>query len=269
MGLFGGKSEEELRTAGTATTARVVYVDDTGKRRENGTEAKVKIQLKIDSGAARGRELDKAKWVPVTKMPHVGETVQIRFDPDDIDDWAWGDAAMYQPARPAGAPAIPPPPGMNPPPPPGSGPPAPMAGAPQMAEGDDAMVEFIQNAAGPWGKTPGFKQMVENALAMGHAQQVQWIQASGDPNMQQQWLSALQSAGYKFDQSTGQVIQPHAGMPQGAMPPAASPAGPPSPALPGGEDPETRLRKLDKLLADGLVTPDEHRELRQKIIDSI
>src|SRR3954453_19863 len=100
MGLFGGMSEEELRTSGTATPARVVYGDDPGKGRENGTEAKLKIQLKIDSGSARGRELDEAKWVPVTKMPHVGETVQIRYDPDHVDDWAWGDAAMYQPVRP-------------------------------------------------------------------------------------------------------------------------------------------------------------------------
>ena len=135
MGLFGGMSEEELRSSGTATTARVVYVDDTGKRREGGTQARVKIQLKIDSGAARGRELDQTKWVPVTKVPHVGEMVQIRFDPDDIDDWAWGDSAMYEPARMSAQPAPgaphmpPPPPGMGPVPPPGTAPAA-SAGSP-------------------------------------------------------------------------------------------------------------------------------------------
>ena len=75
MGLFGGMSEDELRVSGTPTTARVTYVDDTGKRREAGTEARLKIQLKIDSGSARGRDLEQTKWVPVTRMPHVGETV--------------------------------------------------------------------------------------------------------------------------------------------------------------------------------------------------
>src|SRR3954451_15279876 len=144
MGLFGGMSEEELRSWGTATTARVVYVDDTGKRRANGAEARVKVQLKIASGAARGRKLDKPKWVPVTKMPHVGETVQIRFDPDDVDDWAWGDSAMYEAARVSPQPAQPGAPHM-PPPPPGMAPVTPPApGAPQ--QGDDSMVEFIQSA---------------------------------------------------------------------------------------------------------------------------
>src|SRR3954452_13943124 len=165
MGLFGGMSEEELRSSGTATTARVVYVDDTGKRRADGTEARVKIQLKIDSGSARGRDLDKAKWVPVTKMPHVGETVQIRFDPDNVDDWAWGDSAMYEPARvnpqPAAptAPGLPPPPGYAPPPPP------PVPGAAPANADDDSMVEFIQQAAGPWGQMPGFKRMIEGAMS--------------------------------------------------------------------------------------------------------
>ena len=204
MGLFGGMSEEELRTSGTPTTARVVYVDDTGKRRQNATEAKVKIQLKIDSGAARGRELDQPKWVPVTRMPHVGETVQIRFDPDHVDDWAWGDSAMYEPARASAqsAPAAP------------------------AATGDpaDPMVEFIQNAAGPWGQMPGFKQMIETAMEANQA----YVSSA------EAWAPA-------------------------APPPAAQPT----------QDTAARLKRLDQLLEQGLVTADEHRELRQKIIDEI
>ncbi len=165
MGLFGGKSEEDLRTSGTQTTARVVYVDDTGKRRGDGIEAKVKLQLKIDSGSARGRDLDKTKWVPVSRIPRVGEIVGIRFDPDDVDDWAWSDATMYEPALVAAdrsvAPSqhIPPPPGMGVP----AGPPPP-GPAPATMQGNEEMVEFIQNAAGPWGNVPGFKQMIESAM---------------------------------------------------------------------------------------------------------
>jgi hypothetical protein len=226
MGLFGGMSEEELRTSGTPTTARVVYVDDTGKRRENGTEARVKIQLKIDSGSARGRELDKAKWVPVTKMPHVGETVQIRFDADSVDDWAWGDAAMYEPARASAQPAAP-----------GTAPvPAPSA-APEQG---DPMVEFIQNAAGPWGQMPGFKKMIETAMTA---------------NMQ-----AMQSIDLSEFTGQGYPVQ----MPSGA---GASP--PPSAGAEPAQDTAERLKRLDKLLEQGLVTAEEHRELRQKIIDSI
>jgi hypothetical protein len=239
MGLFGGMSEEELRSSGTPTSARVVYVDDTGKRRANGTEARVKIQLKIDSGAARGRELDQAKWVPVTKMPHVGETVQVRFDPDNVDDWAWGDAAMYEPARvsaqPGGPPTPPPPPGMGPVPPPGTAP------APPMASGsDDPMVEFIQNAAGPWGQMPGFKKMIETAMTAN-------MQA-----MQSMDLSAFTGQGYPVQIS-------------GAA--GASPA--PAPGADPAQDTAERLKRLDKLLEQGLVTAEEHRELRQKIIDAI
>ena len=230
MGLFGGKSEDELRTSGTPTSARVVYVDDTGKRRENGTEAKVKVQLKIDSGAARGRELDQAKWVPVTKMPHVGETVQIRFDPDDVDDWAWGDAAMYEPARVNVQPAAHAAPGE---------PPAP-AGTPAP---DDPMVDFIQQAAGPWGQMPGFKQMIETAMEANQAY------------MQQVDLSAFYAHGYT--------------PPQGAMPAvSAGGVGAGAGAESSGDTAE-RLKRLDTLRDQGLVSAEEHAELRKKIIDSI
>jgi hypothetical protein len=238
MGLFGGMSEEELRTSGTATTARVVYVDDTGKRREGGTQARVKVQLKIDSGAARGRELDKVKWVPVTKMPHVGEMVQIRFDPDDVDDWAWGDSAMYEAARISPQPAPPGAPHM-PPPPPGMAPVTPpAAGTPQ--QGDDAMVEFIQNAAGPWGQVPGFKKMIEGAMS------------ANMKMMQSMDLSEFTGQGYPVQMPavTGASPSPGAG---------TEPA----------HDTAERLKRLDKLLEQGLVTADEHRDLRRKIIDSI
>jgi hypothetical protein len=235
MGLFGGKSEEELRTSGNATTARVVYVDDTGKRRENGTEAKVKVQLKIESGSARGREMEQAKWVPVTRMPHVGETVQIRFDPDDVDDWAWGDAAMYEPARPSVQPA----PSSAPP---GAPPAAPAAGASQQQGGD--MVDFIQSAAGPWGQMPGFRSMIEGAMAA-NAQMMQSMNLD---------LSRIDEGGLPV------------------MVPKSTPGSPPPAPPAAGEstrDTAERLKRLDKLLEQGLLTADEHRELRKKIIDSI
>jgi len=224
MGLFGGQNEEELRTSGTSTPARVVYVDDTGKRRENGTEAKIKIQLKIDSGSARGRELDQVKWVPVTKMPHVGETVQIRFDPDHVDDWAWGDSSMYEPARVSVQPAAHAAPG---------GPPAP-AGTPAPG---DPMVEFIQHAAGPWGQMPGFKQMIEGAM---------------EANMQ-----AMQSMSI----DTSRVEE-------GGFPVLIPNSTPQAPAD-SGQDTAERLKRLDTLREQGLVTAEEHAELRKKIIDSI
>jgi hypothetical protein len=234
MGLFGGKSEEELRTSGTATTARVAYVDDTGKRRENGTEAKVKIQLKIDSGSARGREMEQAKWVPVTKMPHVGEVVQIRFDPDDVGDWAWVDAAMYQPARmgtqPAPSAAAP-----------GMAPAAPAAGTPPQQ--GDPMVEFIQQAAGPWGQMPGFKGMIEGAMAA-NAQMMESMNID---------MSRVEEGGFPTVSYNK---------------PPSTPATPPSPSA-STEDTAERLKRLDKLLEQGLVSADEHRELRKKIIDSI
>jgi hypothetical protein len=268
MGLFGGKSEEDLRASGQPTTARVTYVDDTGKRRANGSEAKVKIQLKIDSGAARGRDMDQTKWVPVVRMPRVGETVPIRFDPDHVDDWAWGDAAMYTPSAPAapgGPPPAPMPSSMAPPLPTGTPQPGP---APQP--GDNDMAAFIESAAGPWGKMPGIKQMIEAAVQSGN---VTWsgssqvIDARANPELRNQILGALQQAGYDVNaMNAGQqfAIPGTAGAPAPASAAPAAPAGGAS-----GEDVSERLKRVDKLLEQGLVTADEHRDLRQKIIDSI
>ena len=255
MGLFGGKSEEELRTSGTQTTARVTYVDDTGKRREGGTEAKLKIQLKIDSGAARGRDLEQAKWVPVTRMPHVGETVSIRFDPDDVGDWAWADAAMYAPAAPTAPVTQPAAPGMPPP----------MQGAvpPPAPSGNDPMVEFIENAAGPWGKVPGFKGMIEAAMSAGQVsfEQAQVIDARGNPQLREQWINALRAQGIDVEaMQAGGMTAMGAGMPPAAMP---------APGASSTEDTTERLRKLDALLEAGTITADEHREMRKKIIDAI
>ena len=63
---------------------------------------------------------------------------------------------------------------------------------------------------------------------------------------------------------------------EGGMPVVHYDTGPSSPAppAPGGqsesaEDTAERLKRLDALLEQGLVTADEHRELRKKIIDSI
>ena len=49
---------------------------------------------------------------------------------------------------------------------------------------------------------------------------------------------------------------------------SAAPAMPRSAAR-AAEDTADRLRRVDKLLEQGLVTADEHRDLRKKIIDSI
>jgi hypothetical protein len=54
----------------------------------------------------------------------------------------------------------------------------------------------------------------------------------------------------------------------GTFPTAAASAGSPGAPEPAHDTAE-RLRRLDKLREQGLVTAEEHRELRQKIIDSI
>jgi hypothetical protein len=230
MGLFGGMSEEELRTGGTQTTARVTYVEDTGKRREGGAQAKVKVRLKIDSGSARGRELDQAKWVPVTRMPHSGETVSIRIDTDDIDDWAWGDAAMYAPATtvPA-APVMP------------AAPAAPGAGPAQMPAipGLDGL--------------PGLQQMIASAFAAGNVsveQSSHVIDLRGESQQRDQMLATLRAQGIDIE------AMQHGAPPQ-------------TPADASAASIAERLRKLDTLRDQGLLSEDEHRAMRQRIIDSI
>ena len=224
MGLFGGMSEEELRASGTPTTARITYVEDTGKRRDGGAQAKVKVRLKIDSGSARGRELDQAKWVPATRMPHSGESVSIRIDPDDLDDWAWGDGAMYAPASAAPVPASSPAPGQMP-----------------VIPGLEGM--------------PGLQQMIESAFAAGNVtveQSSHVVDLREDSPMRDQMLASLKAQGIDVE------VMQQSGAAFGV-----------APTLPPSADPAERLRKLDALHQQGLVTDAEHRDLRQRIIDSI
>jgi hypothetical protein len=195
MRLFGGMDEDGLRAAGTPTTARVTYVDDTGKRREDGRQVKLKVRLHIDSGAARGREMERAKWVPADRLPRVGDQVQIRFDPDHVEDWAWGDAAMYAPAAPA--PPIPP---AAPAP---ASPPWPAPGVGQLQAGGFDMTQI--------------QQMIATAFAQGNV--------------------TFEQAGQVVDVSVDELAE--------------------------------RLRRVDDLLLQGILSEAEHREQRQRIIDSI
>jgi hypothetical protein len=217
VGIFGGQSEDELRATGTPTSARVTYVDDTGKRRDGGAFARVKVRVQIDSGSARGRELDRAKWVPANRLPRVGDNVQIRFDPDDVGDWAWGDAAMYAPPA-AAAP---------------SAPAAPIA----------------SDAPGDVG---GLQGVIAQAFAQGnvsveHSNRV--IDLTGSPELREQILGQLRAHGVDFAavQSTGGA----AGTDQDA------------------DETAVKLRQLDDLHRQGILSDAEHREQRQRIIDSI
>jgi len=236
MGLFGGKSEDELRTSGTPGTARISYSDDTFKRRDDSRFAKVKLQLKIDGGAARGRELEGTKWVPSDRIPCRGETVSIRIDPDDIDDWAWGDAAMYSPARsaadqPSAIPGLP---------------------ASPFAPGETPGVwDMTKAAMGAWNATGGMdpkqlEQMIQTAMQQGGVS-VQHIEVDADGTTRS-YTSGSEGASFSMGP------QPSAG---------------PGPASGSTNDTATRLRKVDELHARGLIDAAERERLRARIIESI
>ena len=226
MGLFGGKSEEELRASGTPTTARVTYVDDTGKRRDDGAFARVKVRVQIDSGSARGREMEKTKWVAADRLPRMGEHVQIRFDPDHVEDWAWGDAAMYAPPRA----------------------PSPLPSAPAAATA-------TPQAFDPFAGMGGIQQMVATAFAQGNVQierSNQVIDLTGNPQLREQMMSQLRAYGVDID----------------AMQAATNSVGASRPAV-GADETAVKLKQLDELHRQGILTAEEHREQRQRIIDSI
>jgi hypothetical protein len=255
MGLFGGKGEEELRATGTPTSARVTYVDDTDKRRTGGAEAKVKVRVQIEEGAARGRELDKTKWVPITAMPHVGDRVSVRIDTDDPDDWAWGDILMYQPTigqavtAPAPAPSAMPAEHVIQP-------------GQQSIPGQHPIAQmFGAQAAFDLSQLP---KMIQQAMAQGNVNVVQGasgavIDARNVPELRAQILNSLKQYGVDVEaiQRTGQI--PPAPQMQSALPVQS-----PSPT-----DITGRLKRLDDLAAQGLLTEEEHREQRQRIIDEI
>jgi hypothetical protein len=241
MGLFGGKGEEELRVSGSPVTARVTYVDDTGRRREDGAQAKLKVRVQIDGGSARGREMEQAKWVPSDRMPRVGDHVQIRFDPDDVDDWAWGDAAMYAP--PAALPAMPVPEGF----------PAPSDHLPDpAADLSDAWKGFAELQASGGIDLGQLQSAIAAAFAQGnvtieHSSGV--VDASGNPALSAQIMETLRQHGV----DTGMIENAQAAMLAGSTP----------------EDTTARLARIDNLLEKGLISADEHREQRQRIIESI
>ena len=238
MGLFGGKSEDELRVSGTPTTARVTYVDDTGKRRDDGAFAKVKVRVQLDSGSARGREMEEAKWVPADRLPRVGDHVQIRFDPDDVSDWAWGDAAMYAPpARPAASPGVP-------------------APVPQPQQQPQAFDPFA--GMGGMGGMSGIQQMIATAFAQGNVsieRSNQVIDLTGNSQLREQMLATLRA--YGVDVEAMQAATNAAGA--GAGPPGSGSA----------DETAVKLRQLDELHRQGILSDEEHREQRQKIIDAI
>ena len=242
MGLFGGKSEDDLRTSGTPTSARVTYVDDTGKRRDDGAFARVKVRLQIDSGSARGRELEKAKWVPATRIPRMGEHVQIRFDPDDVDDWAWGDAAMYAPAAPA-APA------------------APRVAAPGQPQAFDPLAGV--------GGMEGLQQMIATAFAQGNVsieRSNQVIDLTGNAELREQMLGTLRAYGVDIDAMQAATNSVGASQPpQGASQPPQGASQPPESA----DETAVKLRQLDELHRQGILSDEEHRTQRQRIIDAI
>ena len=224
VGLFGGKSEEELRAGGTPTTARVTYVDDTGKRRDGGAFARVKVRVQIDSGSARGRELEKTKWVPSNRIPHMGEQVQIRFDPDDVSDWAWGDAAMYSPPAPSAPAASPVPQAQQPPP----------SAAPMFT-----------------GFSGGSGFDVDFSIERNH----QVIDLTGDSQLRDQILGQLRAYGVDIDAMQAATNSVGAGQPPGGAPAA--------------DETAVKLRQLDELHRQGILSDEEHRQQRQRIIDSI
>ena len=231
MGLFGGKSEEELRASGTPTTARVTYVDDTGKRRDDGAQAQASRSGCRSTPAPRaGASWRRPSGCRSTRMPRMGEHVQIRFDPDDVDDWAWGDAAMYSPPR-APSPL----------------PSAPVPVPPAQPQAFD-----------PFAGMGGLQQMIATAFAQGnvmHSNQV--IDLTGNPELREQMLGQLRAYGVDIDAM--QAATNSVGMPA------------PAPGEPAGSVDETavKLKQLDELHRQGILTAEEHREQRQRIIDSI
>lgn len=249
MGLFG-KGEDELRATGTPTSARVTYVDDSDKRRTGGAEAKIKVRVQIDSGSARGRELDKTKWVPTARIPRVGDHVSIRIDMDDPDDWAWGDIAMYQPMSPAAGPASAPAVSAGP-----------VSGA--VVPGQPAGMQHP--LAGLFGQGAmdlnQLPQIIEQAFAAGNVtiqQSGAVIDARNNPELREQIVGQLKQFGVDVDamERNGQI-------------PPAPPVGQIQPQMPAADDVTARLKRIDDLAAQGLLTDDEHREQRQRIIDSI
>jgi hypothetical protein len=250
MGLFGGKSEEELRAVGTPTSARVTYVDDTGKRRSGGAETKIKVRVQIEEGAVRGRELDKTKWVPVAAMPRVGDRVSVRIDMDDPDDWAWGDIAMYQPLSASGGVTTAPVVGSSP---------APVAGQ-VMPRGMNPMASMFSSPGAGFDLSQ-LPQMIQQAMAAGNVtfQQGAVIDTRGNPELREQILGQLRQFGVDVDAMEA----------NGQIPPAAPAGQMQQPQMPAGDDVTTRLKRVDDLAAQGLLTDEEHREQRQRIIDSI
>jgi hypothetical protein len=262
MGLFGGKNEEELRATGTPTSARVTYVDDTGKRRNGGGEARIKVRVQIEEGSARGRELEKTKWVPVIAMPRLADRLSIRIDTDDPDDWAWGDIRMYQPnvGQATMAPAPAPTYSTAPPPP------APVQGQ-VLPPGQP--VPTNHPIAKMFGMEAAFQladlpKMIQQAMAQGNVTMMQSgqpmvVDARNMPQLRAQILSSLKQYGVDVEamQASGQIPAP-------PPMPASSPVTGASPS-----DITGRLKRLDELRAQGLLTEEEHREQRQRIIDEI
>jgi hypothetical protein len=109
--------------------------------------------------------------------------------------------------------------------------------------------------------------MIATAFAQGNVtiehMTPQVIDASRNPELRGQIMETLRQYGVDVEGIQGAQAAALAASGGVFGTPAAAAAGPAS------DDTSVRLRRVDELLHQGLISADEHREQRQRIIDSI
>src|SRR5947208_11494355 len=101
MGLFGGgKRKRRLEEAGVNAPGQILTVQDTGMTVNNDPRIKLTLGVSPPDGSAPF-EVTKKQLVPRVAIPRAGDSVMVRYDPEDHDNFEIG-AGGGAPATAAG-----------------------------------------------------------------------------------------------------------------------------------------------------------------------
>lgn len=92
--LFGGRQRKaRLERAGVDAHAQIIAIKDTGASVNDNPRVRITVRVSPPDGS-EPFELSAKRLVPRVAIPRVGDTVSVRYDPDDHGNCAIDTASV-------------------------------------------------------------------------------------------------------------------------------------------------------------------------------